>query len=156
MTLKHHNEKLLFPSEQLPMLIFPISGQYSHFISLDNIRKIWFSGVFKGYKKGTLGKNGLKYLTCITFMLSIHAHSFYVVSWFLPFLSYVCPANNANRFIHAQSCLSVRSYQTHKTPIATQTALLLVQTTAYQLQYQQMDLGYQINRPCKSIIWICI
>ena len=123
----------------------PFLANIPIFYHLKTSEKFRFSGVFRGYKKGALAQNGLKYLTCITFMLWIHALSFYVVSGFLPYLSHFCSASNTNRFNHAQSCLWIRSYQTHKTPIATQTVLLLVQTTAYQLQYQQTDLGYQIN-----------
>ena len=145
MTSKHHNAKLLFSFAQPPILTYPFLANIPIFYPLKTSEKFRFSGVFRGYKKGAFAKNGLKYLTCITFMLWIHALSFYVVSGFLPYLSYFCSASNTNRFNHAQSCLGIRSYQTHKTPTATQTVLLLVQTTAYQLQYQQTDLGYQIN-----------
>ena len=43
---------------------YPISGQCSHFIPSENTRKplaenFWFSGAFRGYKMGTLARNGL-------------------------------------------------------------------------------------------------
>ena len=35
-------------------------GQYSHFIPPENTKNKSFSGVFWGYKMGTLASNGLK------------------------------------------------------------------------------------------------
>ena len=37
-----------------------ISGHCSHFIPLKTPENLWFFGVFRGYKMGTLTKNGLK------------------------------------------------------------------------------------------------
>ena len=36
-----------------------IFGQCSYFTPPENTRNLWFSGVFRGYKMGTLARNGL-------------------------------------------------------------------------------------------------
>ena len=46
--------------------IEPISGQYSNFIFHENIRKLWFSGVFRDYKMGILARYRLNNCMKIT------------------------------------------------------------------------------------------